>query len=307
MPHKNRMDYFSGSGRAELNFGDLDLNYRLKTRAFIDICMPPMFTGLERRFPMLALRKVGIAPIMYYVDLQAGAAPLAFGWDVRSSFSVSIQRAMRGSAAEGGSRLFLDMRSTLQAHLGSGSAAALGFEKEKGALTEVGSCQVVQVITRPLAPPGERAVTELPEELGEFNLLEWDAPYPNIALMHEAPGGYRQAVVEAAPRFDAIWGLCNTDINQHVNVHEYIMAAENHFNRLAHLEGLPLERHRIRRIQMVFRQPFFPGQAYGVDGRLWLNGAESMFTGGVYAIGADGGWASAPNVATRCEGELMAE
>ncbi len=295
------MDYYHGTSTARPAFGDLDLNYRLKTRAFIEICMPPMFSELERKFRMFALRKKGIAPIMFYLDFQAAATPLAFGRDVETSYTVAVHRAVRDS---GDVRLLLDLRSLLKAHRGSGSAEALGFEKEKGPLMEVGTSQVLQVFTRPLAPPGEREVTELPEELAEFDVLPWDRPYPGIELLQQEPRGYTESVPGASHRFTSVWGLSNTDINQHVNVEELMGQMESQFSRLVSAAGLPLERHRIRRVQLVFRRPFFPGQAFGVKGRLWLNGAQTLFTGGLHAIAPEGEWASGPNLAARCEGEV---
>jgi hypothetical protein len=263
-----------------------------------------MFEDLERKFRMFALRKKGIVPIMFYLDFQVTPVPLAFGRDVETEYEVGVYRTAAEERTGAPPRLLLDLRTVLKAHRGSGSAATLGFEKRKGPLQEVGGGQVLQVFTRPLAPAGERGVSELPEELEAFNVLPWQAPYPTVETMGEEPPDFREVEPGAWRQFTSAWGLGNTDVNQHVNVEEYIAHAEDHFSRLVLAAGLPLARHCIRRTQLVFRKPFFCGEAFGMQGRLWVKDAQTRFIGGFHNISPEGEWTQRPNVAARYDGEL---
>ena len=123
MPHPAKMDHYHGTGRRELAFSDLDLKYRLKHSAFIEICMPPMFEELERKFRMFALRQKGIVPIMFYLDFQAAPVPLAFGRDVETEYEVGVYRTLADERAGAPPRLLLDLRTVIQAHRGSGTSA----------------------------------------------------------------------------------------------------------------------------------------------------------------------------------------
>ena len=298
------MDYFRGNGERGLAFSDLDQNYRLKHRAFIEICMSPVFEELERKFRMFTLRQKGIVPIMFYLDFHSTPTPLAFGRKVATEYRTSIHRTRREPVSGAPPRLLLDMQATIKAHRGSGSAASLGFEREKGPLQEVGACQVLQVFTRPLAPPGERAVEELPEELEDFNVLPWTATYPTVEMLQTEPDGWRETEPGSWREFTSVWGLPNTDVNQHVNVEEYIAHAENYCSRLLLAAGLPLARHRNRRAQFVFRRPCFGGELFGVRGRLWVKEAQTVCVAGLHSLSPEGEWAPRPNVAARFEGEV---
>lgn len=311
MPETETIDYFRGSGERGLAFCDLDQHYRLKHRAFIEICMSPVFEELETKFRMLALRQKGIVPIMFYLDFHASRTPIAFGRKVSTEYAVSIHRTESENGAP--RRLLLDMRAKVKAHRGSGSASALGFEKEKGPLEEVGGCQVLQVFTRPLAPAGERGITELPQELEAFNVRPWEAPYPTVDRLLAGPEGGSEPQGWAEPdtgdwrESTSVWGMPNTDVNQHINVEEYIAHMENHASRLLHAAGLPLTQHHHGRVQVIFRRPCFPGDLFGLRGRLWIKDGRTVCVTGLHDITSEGQWSPRPNVAARFEGEVNAE
>lgn len=298
------MDRFSGTAERGLAFSDLDQKYRIKHRAFIEICMSPVFEELERKFRMFALRKQGIVPIMFYLDFLCEPTPLSFGRKVITEYETSVHRTQSEPGSSQPPRLLLDMRAAVKAHRGSGNAASLGFEKEKGAVETVGKCQVLQVFTRPLAPVGERGVWELPAELAAFNVLPWEAPYPTVEMLQAAPEGWDEVDAGDWRMSRSIWGMPNSDVNQHINVEEYIAHLENHVSRMVYAAGLPLVNHHSRRAQLVFRRPCFAGEAFGIRGRIWVRDGRTVCAVGLHSIGAEGEWAPRPSVGARFEGEL---
>jgi hypothetical protein len=76
----------------------------------------------------------------------------------------------------------------------------------------------------------------------------------------------------------------NTDINQHVNVQEYIMGGENQLSRMLLGAGLPVERHRISRGRFLFRKPFFPGQEYLIRAKLYRREQFTHMLAGYYLL-----------------------
>jgi hypothetical protein len=299
-----RMDFLEGQGTALLDFSDLDMRYFLKLRSHIAICMPPVFLDLERTFDMAALRDEGVQPIMYCVKLESAPVPLAFGSDLISEHRIGIFRHGASGSANGAERLLLDSRAVFKAHRGSGDPRALGLEKEKGALEEVGRAEVLQVFTRPLAPRGERGVSEVPEPLRALRVHPWEEPYPDLAGFEEIPPGFEEAPPSPLQEFTSVWGYPNTDINQHVNVLEYIGGMENQFTRLVHARGLSPQKHFIRHAALIFRKPFFPGEPYGLRGRLWVSGRRTLLVGTFHNMDPEGRMADGANIAARYEGEL---
>jgi hypothetical protein len=125
------------------------------------------------------------------------------------------------------------------------------------------------VLTKPVAAANERQVTAMPESLRNLKEHAWDQALPSVEGLSQAPAGYQRVDVGTWAQRSDVWGMPNTDINQHVNVQEYIMGGENQFSRVLRGAGLPLETHRISRAQFLFRKPFFPGQEYLIRAQLF--------------------------------------
>lgn len=285
----DRLDALTGSAHVPSHFDHLDMHYRLRMRAFVGLCMPSVFASLEAHLKMMSLRKRGYAAIMYYLDFTSGTTPLAFGRGVTNEHTLRLYRSS-GDGANGGGigRLFFCTRNVLKARARSHGPEALGFDDGSGELIEAGTAEILHVITRPLAPPGERQVAAVPEELRRLHEHRWQRPWPSPETLGVAPEGYARVDAGAAHERTDVWGLPNTDINQHVNVQEYVMGAENQFTRLLHVAGLPVARHHIARAQLVFRKPFFPGESYRVRAELWRRDERTRMHAGFYPD-ADGG------------------
>jgi hypothetical protein len=299
------MEQFEGSGRFYPSFEELDQRYHLKMRAFVRLVMPPIFIALEKRFALAQMRRRGIVPIMFDLIFENSDVPLILNRPARVDHQVRLRRSLtpqpEGAPLE---RLLMEMNAQIFAPRGAGDPAALGGEDEGGPEVQVGRLFGYQVFTRPVAPPGERQVTGTPEELAELKVHPFDAPFPAPEHIAQIPPGFSPAPPGPFPHLDTVWGLPNTDVNQHVNVQEYVFGMENHFARRLHGAGLPQARHRIARTELLFRKPFFAGELVRIQGPLLVNGARTLLIGGFHRLDAKGVPEARPSAAVRMEGVL---
>jgi hypothetical protein len=297
------MDQIDGIGEHRISFEEIDQRYRLKMRAFIKLCMPPVFTDLERRFNLEMLRRRGIVPILFYLNFESRDVPVAFNRMARLTHQVRLCRSVTERPGQGPhERLLLDMRIQVHATSGSGDPSRFGADEGEWPEVDAGHMRALQVLTRPVAPPGERQVIEVPPELSMLAEHPLTEPYPAPEDLSKVPARYIPAPIGPMDHFETVWGLPNTDINQHVNVQEYVYGMENHFSRRLHGTGISLARHRIARAELLFRKPFFAGEAVRVDGPVFMQGAHSLLVGGYHRVDAAGTWDTRPSVAVRMEG-----
>jgi hypothetical protein len=301
------LDAIEGRGRTRIGFEDIDLRYVLKMRAFIRACMQPIFGDLERHMATQALRQRGIAPIMFYLIFENSPTPLLFLGEIETRHTIRLKRSTTPDPkAPGGStqRLLLEMDAEVWSQPGSGDPKALGTEPRDRPLQHVGRFRGLHVVTRPVAAPGERQVTEVPPEMARLKETPFTDPYPTPELISQVPAGF--TAVNGGPweQYSSVWGLPNTDVNQHVNVHEYIYGMENHFSRLLFMARLPLAQHRIAKSHLLFRKPFFPGDLYALRGKLWTQGRQTLLVGSFHQAGPEGQVDARPSVAVRMEGVI---
>lgn len=306
MSDREPRDFLEGSAQARAGFAYLNLNFQLKMRPFIELCMPAAFAEMERFFSLFAMREHGIVPIMFLVEFEAGPMRLAFGRPINNDYRIGFLRHVGEGGRDGGrrERLVMVFSSTLTAHGSTGDSANLGFEPEKGPLLTAGKARVLQLMTRPMEPPGRRDVAELPGGLGGLREQPWEGPFPSRESLEEIAPGFREEEPDQWGERLSVWGLANTDINQHVNVEEYISAMEDQFTRQVFAAGLPVARHRSTAAKLLFRKPFFPGDAFATRGRLFVKGDTTVFLGGVHRLDSQGRAEEQPGVVARFEGTL---
>ena len=303
----------TGTGQDRLTFEDIDQQYKLKIRSFIRLSMSSVFTTLEKEVDMGQLRAMGVIPVMFFLQFRAEPPPLALLSRVETRFEVFLRHAAppgRGGEGDAGtgdagpSRLLLDMRVDILGQAGSGDPKALGGGHRSREMVKAGWMRGVHVITKPLAPPGERFPAEIPEPLRGLAVTPLAEPYPTVEGLDGAPEGFQQADTGQWREQRSVWGMQNTDVNQHVNVQEYLQGLENHFTRLVFGAGRPPGGHRIVRTDILFRKPFFQGQPLCLRGDLYLDGNRSVMLGGIHPVDPEGGIVERPSVFTRMEGEF---
>ena len=300
--------YTGGGSNRHISFEEIDQQYRLKVRGFISLCIPPIFKGLEQDMGLDEMRADGVVPIMYYLTFETSPNHLAFKGRVDTEHSVrlchSVQPALQGSPRPPVERMLLDMQIDIRAQTASYDPHALGGGEISDESVPAGRMRGVHVLTRPTAPAGQRGVSEAPSQLRGLKVHSWSEPYPSIEGLQAVPAGYQS--VDAGPWHEqrSVWGLNNTDINQHVNVHEYIINIENHLARMLHGAGLSVPRHRVERTDMIFRKPSFMGEVYAMHGDLYTHAERTLFLGGFYAVDSNGQIDSRPSVFARMAGTL---
>lgn len=284
------LDALTGVTEITPHFEHLDMSYRLRMRAFVGMCMPPIFTSLNAHLQMMSLRRNGIAPISFYLDFAAGAVPIAFGRALANEQTIRLYRSVTDEnnqpAPAGTERLMFVSRSIINGRTRTHGHDALGFDDGTGAVVEAGAAEIMHVITRPLAAPGERQVTAVPEELRVLKEHRWEKPLPSVQNLSTPPEGYERVDAGAWEERAGVWGMPNTDINQHVNVQEYVMGGENQFTRLLHAARLSVVRHRIARARLLFRKPFFPGEPYVIRAQLYRRGKLTRMQAGFQLAGS---------------------
>lgn len=299
----------TGGGQTQASFWELDLHNLLKLKSFVHLGMPHVFRNLNQTFNLFEMRRRGLAPIVYLMDFRSDLVPLAFASQVDTAHEIRLYRyrptpeeAAGGKARE---RLLEDIRIDYRGPRSQGSREQLGYDKRKGPPVKLGSGRVLHVFTRPLGAAGERGVVEVPPEMRIMREHAWEGAYPTLERLHELPAGAEDIAAGRWNEYLSVWGLPNTDINQHVNVVEYLMAAENHFTRMLFGAGLDLRAHRMTRLAMIFRKPFFAGDAYAVRGQLYRHGDAKVMNATVHRVTPEGEPEARPSVGMRCEGVVV--
>jgi hypothetical protein len=303
------LPFLEGSGQNRLSFEHIDQQYQLKVRSFIGLCMPPTFGHLEQAFDLRGLRAEGTIPIMFFLQFETYPQPLAFGGRVETHHKVYLRRSVvpgpPGHSAGKVERLLLDMHIDVNAREGVADPQLLGARPDiERRMVPAGRMRGVHVLTRPVAPPGQRQVLAVPPQLQGLQEHAWAEPYPSAELLRSVPEGYLEHATGPWHEMRSVWALHNTDVNQHVNVHEYLTTMENHFARQLFGANLPVARHRIARTSILFRKPSFMGDPHALRGALYTDDHHTLMLGGVHRVEPEGGLDPQPSVFARMEGVI---
>lgn len=304
------MDAYSGTGsRRRISFEDVDQQYRLKIRAFISLCMPAIFKGLEKDMGLDEMRASGIVPIMFFLSFDTTLNHLAFKGRVETEHAVRLYHGVQPNPTDSTlppvERMLLDMHIDIRAPTAGYDPHALGSGELSSETVPAGHMRGLHVLTRPTAPAGQRGVKQAPAELRGLKVHPWNEPYPSVEGLQTVPAGYQPRDSGPWREQRSVWGLSNTDINQHVNVHEYIINIENHFTRMLHGAGLAVPVHRIEHTDIIFRKPSFMGDVFVMRGDLYTSDEQTLLLAGFYNVGADGQVDPKPAVFVRITGRML--
>ena len=308
MADSERLERIEGAEQAYVNFSHIDMNAHLKLDAYIEMCLPKNFANIEKHFDMLALRKQGVWPIPYYINIHTTPQPIGFAHPVHLQHKTLLRRHVteqslpQTAQTEQVDRLFYDLSTHITAHESIGSAENLGMGEQSQHIVSVGTIQMLQIFTKPLAPPDQRRVTQVPQELQRFQETPWHKPFPTYESLKAFPADYE--VANIAPSFHSVWGFSNTDPNQHVTLTEYMMGIQNHLTRMLFQAKKPVTEHFVHQAEFVFRKPFFPGQCYGIQGKLGFCEDQTILLAGIHLSDSDGTLAPKPSIFSRMEGSF---
>lgn len=213
--------------------------------------------------PMTGPGDGGVVPILTRVMIQGTDARVRITQGQTSQGRYAFMR----SPGDTPRRLYLNMWVDMHATLGT-----IMPPEPEGPLALAGRVFAEHVFTRPFAPPGDRAVTELALP-GAPRLPEaiYDAPAPHASA--DLPQG---ATPLGATTADAPtqFSLDHCDQNQHVNSLVYpqllIDAAVRRFATLGH----PLGRRAARAIEIAYRRPSFAGDSITLSLQCFARGDD---------------------------------
>ena len=225
-------------------WGLVDQNGHLRMRAFLPLCISPLFDRLEEDRIISSLRAQGIERVLYFADFSQFQIAVPDQARLRISHTLKVyhSRADRdGKPCSAG-------RDRILWH------SLCRISTDADPITTVGMSKTLHVLTRPTAPPGERMVTVVPEALNHLRVYDWSEDFPVAANLSSSP----------APRCYSrgVWGTANTDIKGHVNALEYIMGFENQTAFQLDHDGKNVGDYEITRAELLFRRPFMAGEPY---------------------------------------------
>ena len=274
---------------------------------------PPVFNALERRFAMDNMRADGVAVIMFSLQLQANPIPIASHAEVKLRFRCRLVRYEGPHPHRQGAkpiiRWGIEMRSEIWGRKLKPNAGHFGLRGQAGEWLQAGLLQAHHIITRPMAAPEERHLDEAPPALQELEVHVWPGEYPSVeALTHsDLAAAIALPALPKAQRPELTFGMHQSDVNQHINVHEGLRALENASTTLLHQAGQPIETWRTHEIGMLFRAPFFVGQraVVRVDGRVAPSTQQAVCTGGLWRLENDNTPAKSPAIYGRLQGGFL--
>ncbi len=309
MTENKTIEYVEGTGELSGDFSNMDMNFNLKLESYIPMCLPTNYENLEEHFKVANLRKQGIAPIVYYTSIQNTPQPVSFARPIYVKNKVLLRRSITeykepGRPDKKVERLIFDLSTEVSAHQNTGGAEKLGLSDQDGEIIPVGKINIYQIFTKPMALPKERRMTEIPEELRLMQEHPLQTPFPTIEHLREFPKDYQEDLTQAQIPFYSVWGVSNTDVNQHVNMLEYIEGFQNHFTRLLFQAKKPIPKHFVHEAQIIFRKPFFPGQCYAIQGKIGFDGDRTVLVAGFHLADEDGTLDPNPSTFARLEGSF---
>jgi hypothetical protein len=204
-----------------------------------------------------ALAKLGIAPVLSRLVVEASGGPFAALETIEATSLYDLAHAAEPSGAV--ERLLLNVWADATLPIGRNFGRR---PAQSGERVCAGRLFGEHVLTRLVAPPEARRVTELPGLSFFPGTRVLTAATSNVLRL---PAGARP--LEETPRVDpapVLPGLSHTDSNQHVNTLTYPRlfeeAALRRFGELGNREPPLLA----RAFEATFRKPCFAGQRYAI-------------------------------------------
>ena len=262
-------------GQASIRFEDVTQGGRLLLPSLAQALGGCLWPAVIASPTNAALFQAGIVPILSRMVLVGGGGPL-------SVFHPPVQVAGTWHSAHvagptgAPERLLLMMWADLRGREGWTHLA-----DPPGAPVAAGQIYAEHVLTRLFAPPEERRVTrlDLPGRL-PFPPAAWPARAFDAAIALP-PGAVALAQAERA----VVFGGMHTDPNQHVNSLVYPRLFEEAVLDIAAGIGRDPGAMLSRRCEMIWRKPFFAGEAASIALTLYAT-ENSLGASGVFR--ADG-------------------
>jgi len=244
----------------------------------IPIAIPPSLGGLFQDAIMKhpgARNAIasGVVPILTRQTIVSREQPIRIDRAIEIRAGFDLAHATENDEV---SRLF--MRAWSEVH---GIAGRIGPRQVDGARSVAGTLFSEYTFTRLFAPPDQRRVTRLEVEgYPAVPDVHYAAPPPSTA--QDAPEGATWLDELAPDPAEVVFGLDQTDANQHVNSLVYIRTFLDAVQRRLAAAGRSLKV-RSRAVDIAYRKPCFAGDRVRSQVRLFEHpdslGAAGLITG----------------------------
>jgi hypothetical protein len=261
-----------------VDIGDLDSSRNLKFRSMLGLALAPVFRELLPRLRYVELGRRGITPGQYLQDFTIHPARHGFGDRFVGSYRVRLCRSIADDPRGKVERMIIETRAAITGNPALAPSPSLGFEPSLGPPIKAGEARVLHILTRPKNDPGDRMVTEVPDEISFLRLHGFEEPFPTIARLAMLEDDFSE-IEGATVETGGFWGTPNSDVFQHVHAREYTMAMENAVTQGLAAAGLPLAGYVPLRARTIFRRPSFVGQDYRLHVGLFRRGADIVALG----------------------------
>ena len=272
------LDAIETQSERTVDIGDLDMRRNLKFRSMLGLALAPVFRELLPRLRYVEMGRRGITPGQYLQDFRVHHATHGFGDRFLGKYRIRLCRSVSEEARGRIERLILETHAVITGKPALTPPQSLGFEPDLGPAAMAGEARVLHILTRPQNEPGQRWVSDVPEEIGFLRLHDFAEPFPTIALLTGLEEGFAK-IAGADVESSGIWGIANSDVFQHVHAREYTMAMENAVAQGLAAAGLPLAEYVPLRARTIFRRPSFVGQHYRLRVDLFRRDAEIVALG----------------------------
>jgi len=247
----------------------------------IPIAIPPSLGGLWQsvvRHHPGARNAVaaGIVPILTRLTLSSEDQPIRVDRPVEGRAGFVLAHDREGDEI---TRLYMNVWSEVR-----GTSGRLGPRPSEGSRVLAGRLFAEHVFTRLFAPPDQRKITRL-DVAGYPAIPELHYPAPAPQTAQEAPDGARWLDELASDATEIVFGLDQTDANQHVNSLVYIRTFLDAAQRRLHARGHALNV-RSRAVDIAYRKPCFAGDRVRTQLRLFALDGQVGAAG--YIEGPDG-------------------
>lgn len=257
-----------GAGPLPLRYEDVVQDGRLKLEPVTHAIGAAVWRRTLAEHPVAQrMRDEGILPILSRLQVEAGGGPISARFPLQARGTFELVHTMDESEKV---RLRVDMWAELCGVRGSTHGPDPDGSEEPMA---VGRVIAEHVLTRPFAPPEERAVHDIPGGLPEgvtMRDVSWRAPRTAMELPRGAKAIDDAFALDPVP---IVFGLGHTDSNQHVNSLVYPRLLEEAALRRFHSLGLPTSV-LARYVDLGFRKPCFAGDRMRIMLRAYRSGDE---------------------------------
>ncbi len=274
----------TASADTSYTFEDLTETCSIKLDSLLRICAPVHWPVFQKSLFDAEYRvRTGMAGIIYHMDLAVTDAAVVMPRTLAARVDVRLEL---GRSPGDDPRIISHGEMRVSCVPSDGSFSRKPEPRDR---IHAGTLQIDHVLTRISAPPDQRRVRELPDDLGFSKKL----PGRSIHFVQQEeilrpPEAFSQKVTDYRDERAKYWSYNRTDPNQHVHAMDYIRAAEDIATDALAATGEHPARWYFDRASVLYKRPMFTGDPHVRALAVWRppNGETGRFavTIGLYPL-----------------------